>query len=81
MFDRTKNMFLQSNKKLLSDNVTEDDMIKATNRVKIVEASFPGVPDKNMNLSPGYVNKLFTLQSDLTQNLCQKQRTFTAQSK
>ena len=70
-FTSDKNIFISSKKTLLSQRVSHLERKKSEDNLKSVLLTASEMPHKqDMSDHPGYINKLFTVRSDLSVSLC-----------
>ena len=70
-FNSDKNIFISSKRTLLSQRVSHLERKKSEEKLKSVLLTASEMPHKqDMSDHPGYINKLFTVRSDLSVSLC-----------
>ena len=70
-FDSDDDKFVTSKKTVLSKSVGDYDKMKSVERVKSLKMAAGGMPhERDMSDFPGYINKMFTVRSDLSVSLC-----------
>ena len=68
-------MFISSKKTLLSKGVSHLDKRKAEEKLKSFQISASEMPhQQDMSDHPGYMNKMFTMRSDLSVSLCKQSK-------
>ena len=68
-------MYISSKKTLLSQDVSHLDKRKAEEKLKSLQISASEMPhEQDMSDHPGYMNKMFTMRSDLAVSLCKQSK-------